>query len=45
MELHLLLMDDSLDLRVLGTDDLQQILSESLRACDLLFIWTTNATP
>jgi len=42
MEFHLLLLDDSLDLRVLGMDDFQQILSESFRTCDLLFIWTTN---
>jgi hypothetical protein len=42
MKFHLLLLDDSLDLRVLGMDDLQQILSERLRACDLLFIWATN---
>ena len=42
MEFHLLLMDDSLDLRVLSMDDLQQILSESFRACDLLFVWATN---
>ena len=42
MEFHLLLVDDSLDLCVLGTDDLQQILSESFRARDLLFVWATN---
>ena len=42
MEFHLLLLDDSLDLCVLGMDDFQQILSESLRTCDLLFIWATN---
>jgi hypothetical protein len=39
MKFHLLLVDDCLDLRVLSTDDLQQILSESLRARNLLFIW------
>ena len=42
MELNLLLLDDGLDLPVLGADDLQQILSESLRARDLLFVWATN---
>ena len=42
MELILLLLDDGLDLPVLGTDDLQQILSESFRARDLLFVWATN---
>jgi hypothetical protein len=44
MEFHLLLRDDGLDLIVLGTDDLEQIFSESLCACDLLFIWATNAS-
>ena len=43
MEFHLLLLNDSLDLRVFGADDLQQILSESLRTRNLLFIWTTDA--
>lgn len=42
MEFHLLLLDDSLDLCVLGTDDLQQIFGESLRTCNLLFIWATD---
>ena len=42
MEFHLLLLNDSLDLRMLGVDDLKQVLSESLRACNLLFIWTTD---
>jgi len=42
MELILLLLDDGLDLRVLGTDDLQQILSESFRTRDLLFVWAAN---
>lgn len=42
MQFHLLLLDDSFDLRVLGMDDLQQILSQSFRPCDLLFVWATN---
>ena len=42
MEFHLLLLNDSLDLRVFGVDDLKQILSESLRACNLLFIRTAD---
>lgn len=44
MELHLLLLDDGLDLPVLGADDLQQILSESLRPRNLLFIRATDLT-
>ena len=42
MQFHLLLLDDSLDLRVLGMNDLQQVLGESFRTCDLLFVWATN---
>lgn len=42
MEFHLLLVDDSLDFRVFGMDDFQQILGESLRACNLLFVWATE---
>lgn len=45
MEFHLLLLDDSLDLRVLRTNNFQQVLSESFCACNLLFIWTTNVLP
>jgi hypothetical protein len=43
MEFHLLLLNDSLNLRVFCMDDLQQILSESFRARNLLFIWATVA--
>lgn len=42
MKFHLLLLDDCLDLRMFVMDDLQQIFSESLRACDLLFVWAAN---
>ena len=42
MKFHLLLVDHCLDLSVLGMDDFQQVLSESLRACDLLFIWAAS---
>lgn len=42
MEFHLLLLNDGLDLRVLRTNHFQQILGESFRASNLLFIWATN---
>ena len=45
MEFHLLLLDDGLDLPMLGTDDFQQILSKGFRACNLLFVWATDVTP